>query len=114
PTTFEVEDSAFGFIKMEDGATIFLESSWVLNTTDAKEAATTLCGTKAGAEITSGMGKKGSLIINKAAYGELVTEEPTIIGGVDFFDAKHAGEAVAEAKQWLESIINDTEPLVKP
>ncbi|MBU5583757.1 gfo/Idh/MocA family oxidoreductase, partial [Enterococcus sp. S181_ASV_20] len=28
---FEVEDSAFGFIKMKDGATIFLESSWALN-----------------------------------------------------------------------------------
>ena len=37
--------SAFGFIKMENGATIFLESSWALNVKDSREAATTLCGT---------------------------------------------------------------------
>lgn len=30
PKTYEVEDSAFGFIKMENGATIYLESSWAL------------------------------------------------------------------------------------
>lgn len=114
PNTFEVEDSAFGFIKMENGSTIFLESSWVLNTTDAKEAATTLCGTKAGAEIIHGMGKPGRLIINKAEHGELVTQEPTVIGGVDFFDASAAGVGVQESRQWLEAIINDTEPLVKP
>ena len=26
---FQVEDSAFGFMVMEDGATIILESSWL-------------------------------------------------------------------------------------
>ena len=31
PKTYEVEDSAFGFIKMEDGATIYLEATWALN-----------------------------------------------------------------------------------
>ena len=55
---FEVEDSAFGFIKMKDGATIFLETSWALNILESKEAATTLCGTKAGAQINSGMSYK--------------------------------------------------------
>ena len=43
-----VEDAAFGLIKMENGATIFLESSWAINMTDIKEGVTTLCGTKAG------------------------------------------------------------------
>ena len=32
PKKFTVEDSAFGFIKMKNGATIVLESSWALNT----------------------------------------------------------------------------------
>ena len=31
PKQFNVEDSAFGFIKMKNGATIILESSWALN-----------------------------------------------------------------------------------
>jgi predicted dehydrogenase len=52
---FTVEDSAFGFITMEDGATIILESSWALNTLDVGEAQTTLCGTKAGADTRKGL-----------------------------------------------------------
>lgn len=34
PENFTVEDSAFGFITMENGATITLESSWALNSLD--------------------------------------------------------------------------------
>jgi len=37
PATFEVEDSAFGFIKMKNGATIFLEASWVLNVVESRK-----------------------------------------------------------------------------
>ncbi|MCL2881066.1 MAG: Gfo/Idh/MocA family oxidoreductase, partial [Treponema sp.] len=44
---FTVEDSAFGFIVMKNNATIILQSSWALNTTEENEAVTTLCGTKA-------------------------------------------------------------------
>ena len=47
PEKFTVEDSAFGFVVMENGTTIILESSWALNTLDVGEAKTTLCGTKA-------------------------------------------------------------------
>jgi predicted dehydrogenase len=114
PATYDVEDSAFGFIKMEDGATIFLEASWILNTTDAKEAATTLCGTEAGAEITGGIGTQAELTINGSKFGKLFTEKPTTIGGVDYFDATRREPGDAEAKQWLLSIIEDKEPLVKP
>ena len=35
---------------MENGATIYLEASWALNTIDEREAMTTLCGTKGGVE----------------------------------------------------------------
>ncbi|MBQ9703935.1 MAG: Gfo/Idh/MocA family oxidoreductase, partial [Clostridia bacterium] len=38
PEEFTVEDSAFGFIVMENGATINLESAWAINMTDTKEA----------------------------------------------------------------------------
>ena len=71
PKTYEVEDSAFGFIKMENGATIYLESSWALNMLGAKEAATTLCGTKAGCEIRSGMivkDKEVKLVYNRGLH----------------------------------------------
>ena len=51
PKTFEVEDSAVGFVKMKNGATIGLEASGAINMLDSREASTTLCGTEAGAEI---------------------------------------------------------------
>lgn len=117
PATFDVEDSAFGFIKMENGATIFLESSWNLNIADAKEGATTLCGTKAGAEITDLMGPSGKLKVYTAKYGSLYNEEPFSAGpgSVAFFEGVGSGQpANIEARQWLLSILNDTEPLVLP
>lgn len=116
PSTFEVEDSAFGFIKMKNGATIFLEASWVLNILEEREAATTLCGTEAGAEIKGGMTEKPQLIFNKDYHGDLVNIYPVADGGgVAYFDGDAAGDPGAiEARQWLLSIINDTEPLVQP
>ena len=38
PEQFKVEDSAFGFIRMKNGALIELESAWALNTLDVDEA----------------------------------------------------------------------------
>ncbi|MEG2004057.1 MAG: Gfo/Idh/MocA family oxidoreductase, partial [Clostridia bacterium] len=48
---FTVEDAAFGFIVMQNGATIVLESSWAINMLDCAEAVTTLCGDKAGLDM---------------------------------------------------------------
>ncbi len=114
PKTFEVEDSAFGFIKMENGATIFLEASWALNTTDAKEAAVTLCGVEGGAEIKGGMGAPYKLVLNTAKYGKLIDEEIAGAGGVAYFEGKGGDPGTLEAEQWLKCILNDTKPLVLP
>lgn len=116
PKTYEVEDSAFGFIKMENGATIFLESSWALNVKDSREAATTLCGTKAGAEMIGGMSQQGyDLVFNETTGGLLTEEHISDTGAIAFFEGTNGGgDADKEAKQWLEAILNDTEPLVKP
>jgi predicted dehydrogenase len=114
PKTYEVEDSAFGFIKMENGATIYLEASWALNTIDVKEAATTLCGTEAGAVITGGMGTKAELIINTSKHGKLFEERTSEGGAIAYFGSGSSTPGDLEAKQWLLSIINDTQPLVLP
>lgn len=116
PETYEVEDSAFGYIKMEDGATIFLESAWALNVKDSREAATTLCGTKAGAEMIGGMsGKAYDLVINETTGGILTEEHISDTGAIAFFEGKGGGTpAEKECKQWLEAILEDKEPLVKP
>lgn len=116
PETYEVEDSAFGYIKMENGATIFLESSWALNVKDSREAATTLCGTKAGAEMIGGMSQQGyDLVFNETTGGVLTEEHISDTGAIAFFEGNSGGSPeVKECKQWLEAILLEKEPLVKP
>lgn len=115
PETYEVEDSAFGFIKMRNGATIILESSWALNVTESKEASATLCGTLAGAELKSGMSyPHDDLIINRGINGQLMEEHISPGGQIAYFEGSGSEPGRIEASQWLDAIINDTEPLVKP
>jgi len=115
PETYEVEDSAMGFIKMKNGAAITLEAAWAINMRDAKEAATTLAGTKAGAEIISGMAYPDpTLVYNRGRNGQLMDEKIAVGGGVAFFEGGSAEPAVIDNRQWLKAIIDDTEPLVKP
>jgi len=115
PETYEVEDSAFGMIKMADGSAINLEASWALNVRESKEASTTLCGTLAGAEILSGMSyEKDELIINRGHNGVLMDEHMAGGGNVAYFEGATGEPGYEEAKQWLNAILNGTEPLVKP
>lgn len=115
PKTFEVEDSAFGLVKMKNGATIYLEASWALNVLKSMEASTTLCGTKAGAEIHHGGSyTQDELIYNTVEHNQLMEKTISPAGVVDFFEGGAAAEAVREQEQWLNAIINDTDPLVKP
>lgn len=115
PESFETEDSAFGFIKMENGATIFLESAWALNMVNTKEAQVTLCGTKGGAEMFGeAFLDKGYVVFNHVAHNQLVETTPSGAGGIYGFSGETLEQRDAEATQWIDSILNDTEPLVKP
>lgn len=109
PKEFTVEDSAFGMITMKNGASIILESSWALNTLDVDEAKTTLCGTKAGADMKEG------LRINGENFSRLYTNKIELnSGGVAFYEGKTESDADLEARLWLDSILEDTEPTVQP
>ena len=115
PQAYEVEDSAFGMIRMKDGSTIHLEASWALNVRESKEASTTLCGTLAGAEINSGMSfKEDELIINRGRNGILMDERMAGGGNVAYFEGGAGDPGYAEARQWLLAILNGTQPLVHP
>lgn len=112
---FEVEDSAFGYIKFENGATIFLESAWAINMKESREAACTLCGTKAGAELVGGMSQESyDLIVNATYHGKLVEQRLSEGGAIAFFEGESAKPEVLECKQWLNCILNDTDPVVLP
>ena len=94
----------------ENGATITLESSWAINMLDTREAITTICGTKAGADMLDG------LRINGIRQNRKYTFKPEISSkGAAFYDGQ-ANEKPSdrEARLWIESIINDTDPVVLP
>ncbi len=112
PEKFTVEDCAFGFVVMENGATVILESSWALNITDTREARTTVCGTKAGATQTADEG----LEINGVRNGRQYVFVPNMqAGGAAFYEGNaNPTMSELEAKQWIDAVINDTEPTVLP
>lgn len=106
---FTVEDSAFGFIKMKNGCTIYLESSWALNTLDVDEAKTSLCGTKAGADMKHG------LRINSVKYNKQIVEQPDLgAGGAAFFDGSTANPEDIEQTTFLDAVTKGSELVVKP
>ena len=120
PKTYEVEDSAFGFIRFENGATVFLESAWALNTIEQKQAMTTVYGTKAGAAMEFPLGEAQStikrLVVNTVVGGRPTEFEP---------DVSERGPASAdlifnypgadtECKVWLDALEGKGEIVVKP
>ncbi len=109
PAVYTVEDSAFGFIRMKNGATIVLESSWALNTLDVREAQTTLCGTKAGADMADG------LRINRVNHGRQCVEKPDLnAGGVAFYDGASANPEDVEQGIFYNAVVNGEPLTVKP
>ena len=110
PKEFTVEDSAFGFITMENGATISLDSSWALNMVEAFEAQATLCGTKGGADMRNGAAR-----INGDDFGRLYDKVPNLSGGgVAFFDGGSDDPNVMEQNVLYNAIVNGKDLVILP
>ncbi len=111
PEKFTVEDSAFGFIVMENGATVVLRSSWALNTLDVREAVTSVCGTKAGGDMN-----RETVTINGVQNGrQYMSEFAMKNGGVAFFDSAAAVRPEEkEARLFYDAIKYGTKPSVDP
>lgn len=120
PERFEVEDSAFGFVKFENGATVFLEAAWALNTTSQKQAMATVYGTKAGAEMDypfSGTGTDRRLLVNKIVAGRQTLEELNVaetdtVSSSDLIFSYPGAEA--ECSTWLDALEGKGELVVYP
>ncbi|MGM1045948.1 Predicted dehydrogenase [Paenibacillus uliginis N3/975] len=109
PKEFNVEDSAFGFITMDNGATIILESSWALNVIETGEAKTVLAGTEGGADMKEG------LRINGEKMSRLYETNIDLgAGGVAFYSGSAESDSDREARLWVEAVLEDKEPVVKP
>ena len=110
PEKFTVEDAAFGFVVMENGATVNLEASWALNTLDVREAVTQVSGTLAGGDMV------GGVRINGVRNGRQYVLTPDLhAGGAAFFEgAGDEAPEVREARTWMNAVINDKDPVVLP
>ena len=117
PDSYEVEDASFGFVRFKNGASVFLESSWALNTLDQKQAMATFYGTKAGVnmEYMGNTGTDRQLLINKIVAGR-----PAVLN-VNVIDDKPASSDLIfsypgdelECKTWLDAIQGKGELIVK-
>ena len=110
-STTPLEEAACAFIRMKNGATIMLETSWALNVADPiSEGSCVLCGSRAGLEI-----KKNNLRVNKVELNrQCVTDIDTSAGGVAFYDGASATPADTEAANWIKAVVEDTDPIVLP
>ena len=121
PENFNVEDSAMGFVRMRNGATLLIEASYALNLRDAREAMTTLCGTCGGAEQITGDFGYGSFdyIINTIANGDMVTLRPDLPHRYLLDDHQARNELMGSApalefRSWFNAILNNGRPSVLP
>jgi predicted dehydrogenase len=117
PATYTVEDSAFGFVRFTNGASLYVESSWALNVADSREACVTLCGTEGGADTFQAAGSQNlKVTLNNVQGGELVKTSPEV-GAAVFSPGKAPlspmdKSSADEAGTWLAAILNDTDPMV--
>lgn len=95
-TKFTVEDYAGGFIRLDNGASIVLESSFAANLGDERMSAS-LMGTKGGAETSP-------LRIFGEQHGALIDITPVHLPSWSSYEA--------EVRGFYDAIQNDTEPPV--
>ena len=109
PEKYTVEDSAFGFVVMENGATVSVESSWALNIADPCEASTLICGVNGGADMLH------DLRLNYVRNGRQVIEKPSFdAGGVAFFEGSSDDPSDLECRAFYDAVINDKPVRTKP
>ena len=110
---YSVEDSAMGFVKFRNGCTMIVEASWLLNIENG--GFPTFCGTLGGIELRDGKvcvngerpDEKGEIKL----YSEQIT--PTMEDH-EKFKGENLNNEQYEARQWIDAIVNDTQPAVKP
>jgi predicted dehydrogenase len=109
PKEYTVEDSAFGFIRFKNGATVVLKSSWALNILNPIEAKCILCGDKAGADMLDG------LRINGEKFSQTYVSKPDLkAGGVAFYEGANASPADVEAYTFYQAVLEGKELVVAP
>lgn len=107
----ELEDAAFGFIVMQNGATITLEATWALNTCEpVQEGSCELHGSKAGIRV-----RGNEAIVNKCEFNRQLEIKPDMnSGGVAFYEGVNLTPNVVEQIRWFDALDSDADPTVLP
>jgi len=110
PDKFEVEDSAFAFIRMKNGATVELDCSFALNFPYSAEGKVTLAGTKGGLDTTDGLELNGELC------GKLYNSRPDVTDKIcsSMGSSNSANANRGQLEDWINAILTGCDPLVKP
>ena len=106
----KLEDSACAMIVMKNGATIMLETSWAINLKLDSEMDTFLSGSKAGLQLRDDELTLNSVMLDR----KIDTTVDLSAGGVAFYDGATITPPVYEAMDWIDSIVNDHDPIVLP
>lgn len=107
---YDVEEAAFGYVVMENGATIMLEATWALNTTDTAGIRYMVCGSEAGVDNYNGKFK-----INGVCNDKLYISEPDLsVGGVAFYEGNSSSPTVAEQQVFINAILGKGELVTTP
>lgn len=107
---YEVEDSAFGFIRMKNGALINLRCSWALNMI-APGGSVLLCGTKGGIDNADGV-RANHVVANRQVDSKIATRGFRLVPSnlIDRNPLVMPNEA--EAKIWVDALLGEGELFV--
>jgi len=109
PKLFTVEDSAFGYVVMENGCVVTLDASWALNVADTPEAKFVIAGVEGGIDTIDGVR------VNYVKHARQVIEKPNLdAGGVAFYEGIKDSPSNIEAARWINAILTDTPQCVLP
>jgi predicted dehydrogenase len=112
PSKYELEDSAFGFVRMKNGALINIRCSWAMNII-AKEGMVRLCGTKGGIDVNDGV-VANHVIANRCVDSKIATRGfmPRMGNTIDRNPMLMPNDA--EAKIWVDALYGEGELFVTP
>ncbi len=111
PAKYELEDSAFGFVRMKHGARIDVRCSWAMNIIPV-EGMVRLCGTKGGLDVNGGTVTANHVIANRCVDTKIATRgfRMPMPGLID----RNPQERFPEARIWVDALLGKGELFVLP
>lgn len=110
PDIYDVEEFATGYVVMENGATIILEASWALNTTDVAGVRYRICGTDAGVDNYDGKFKINGICNNR----QYITEPDLTLTNVAFTEGYEETPVIKEQRVFTDAILGKGELVTTP